>query len=107
MVEAFGDRQKRSVSVSCSTRTLSFDFYTLVGLEAFLSTRSYIEGFEPSQADVVVYREIQEAPSILDGNPNIIRWHTHIASYIDEFDSLPGDSDKPGPAYSFHAIVDT
>ncbi len=39
-------------------------------LESYLKTRSYIEGFEPSQADVVVYKELKSAPSA-DANPNV------------------------------------
>lgn len=39
-------------------------------LESYLETRSYIEGHEPSQADVAVYKELKSAPSA-DSNPHV------------------------------------
>ncbi|KAG6336309.1 hypothetical protein ID866_2785 [Astraeus odoratus] len=59
-------------------------------LEGHLTTRSYIEGYAPSQADVHVFKLIAEpvAPSY----PHIKRWYTHIKSYSAEHDSLPGSS---------------
>ncbi|KAF8841883.1 hypothetical protein BDN67DRAFT_481993 [Paxillus ammoniavirescens] len=59
-------------------------------LEKHLATRSYVEGYTPSQADVHVYKLITApAPSI---HPHTARWYTHIASYSAEFDTLPGTS---------------
>ncbi|KAH9929588.1 elongation factor 1 beta/delta chain [Epithele typhae] len=57
-------------------------------LESHLATRSYIEGYTPSQADVVVFKAITSAPT----TPNAARWYTHIKSYEAEFDSLAGSS---------------
>ncbi|KAH8077083.1 hypothetical protein BXZ70DRAFT_963030 [Cristinia sonorae] len=67
---------------------MSLDF---AKLEAHLATRSYVEGYTPSQADVHVFKAITSAPDA-SANPAIARWYTHIKSYTSEFDSLPGSS---------------
>ncbi|KAK0216225.1 hypothetical protein IW262DRAFT_1449719 [Armillaria fumosa] len=59
-------------------------------LEAHLATRSYVEGYTPSQADVHVYKAISSSPG--DSYPNVTRWYTHIKSYAAEHGSLPGSS---------------
>ncbi|KAF9054104.1 hypothetical protein BJ165DRAFT_1399395 [Panaeolus papilionaceus] len=63
----------------------------LTTLEAHLATRSYVEGYTPSQADVVVFKAISAAPDAA-ANPNVARWYKHIKSYAAEFDSLSGSS---------------
>lgn len=77
---------------------MGFDLSSLGGLESYLTTKSYIEGFEPSQADVAVYKELKKAPDAKE-NPHAARWYAHIASYADEFDSLPGDASKSASSY--------
>ncbi|KAL4065504.1 hypothetical protein V8B97DRAFT_1165456 [Scleroderma yunnanense] len=62
----------------------------LDSLEAHLSTRSYVEGYAPSQADVHVFRLIAEP--IASSYPHTKRWYTHIQSYSAEHDTLPGTS---------------
>ncbi|KAL0574036.1 Translation elongation factor 1 beta [Marasmius crinis-equi] len=64
-------------------------------LEEHLQTRSYIEGYTPSQADVHVFKAIANPDS---SYPNVTRWHKHIASYAAEHASLPGSS-KAGEAF--------
>ncbi|KAH7927558.1 hypothetical protein BV22DRAFT_1084755 [Leucogyrophana mollusca] len=61
----------------------------LDALEQHLVTRSYVEGYTPSQADVHVYKLIT-APDA--AHPHTARWYSHIKSYTAEFDSLPGSS---------------
>ncbi|KAF7297341.1 hypothetical protein MIND_00967500 [Mycena indigotica] len=63
----------------------------LTKLSEHLATRSYIEGYTPSQADVVVFKAISSAPSA-DSHPHIARWYTHIKSYEAEFGTLSGSS---------------
>ncbi|KAF4611472.1 hypothetical protein D9613_003905 [Agrocybe pediades] len=63
----------------------------LAKLEAHLATRSYVEGYTPSQADVVVFKAIAAAPEA-SANPNVARWYKHIKSYSAEHVSLPGSS---------------
>ncbi|KAJ7222215.1 hypothetical protein GGX14DRAFT_662899 [Mycena pura] len=63
----------------------------LAKLEQHLASRSYVEGYTPSQADVVVFKAISSAPSAA-ANPHVARWYTHIKSYTAEFASLPGSS---------------
>ncbi|KIL64652.1 hypothetical protein M378DRAFT_583291 [Amanita muscaria Koide BX008] len=60
-------------------------------LEQHLATRSYVEGYTPSQADVVVYKAIASAPDP-EQNVHVARWYSHIKSYASEHDSLPGSS---------------
>ncbi|TFK95269.1 elongation factor 1 beta/delta chain [Pterulicium gracile] len=64
-------------------------------LEKHLSTRSYVEGYTPSQADVHLFKLLSEAPA---GSPHVSRWYNHINSYTKEFDSLSGSS-KAGEAF--------
>ncbi|VEU19626.1 DEKNAAC100181 [Brettanomyces naardenensis] len=56
---------------------------TLTKLDAFLKDKSYIEGAAVSQADVTTYQAFQKA------YPNFTRWFNHIASFTEEFESLP------------------
>ncbi|XP_065219078.1 elongation factor 1-beta' [Planococcus citri] len=48
-------------------------------LENYLSERSYIEGYQPSQADVLVLTALKSAPT--KATPNVYRWYTHIQSF--------------------------
>ncbi|KAH7911288.1 hypothetical protein BJ138DRAFT_1101182 [Hygrophoropsis aurantiaca] len=61
----------------------------LDSLEQHLATRSYVEGYTPSQADVHVYKLITATDA---AHPHTTRWYNHIKSYTAEFDSLPGSS---------------
>ncbi|KAI0000757.1 EF-1 guanine nucleotide exchange domain-containing protein [Russula compacta] len=65
-------------------------------LEAHLSTRSYVEGYTPSQADVHVFKALSGPPGAATA-PHAARWYRHIQSYESEFGSLPGSS-KAGEA---------
>jgi len=67
-------------------------------LNGFLTTRSYIVGYAATQADVVVFKALKAAPAA-DKYPNAARWYKHIASYEDEFATLPGDASKPYTTY--------
>ncbi|KZT64196.1 hypothetical protein DAEQUDRAFT_732924 [Daedalea quercina L-15889] len=69
----------------------------LAKLNAHLITRSYVEGYTPSQADVHVYKAISSAPDA-SAYPAVARWYTHIKSYTAEFDSFSGSS-KAGEAF--------
>ena len=48
-------------------------------LDTFLADRSYIEGFQPSQADVVVFNELNNTPAL--STPNVLRWYNHMKSF--------------------------
>ncbi|GAB7348557.1 hypothetical protein MBLNU459_g6948t1 [Dothideomycetes sp. NU459] len=67
-------------------------------LESWTSTRSYIVGYTPSQADVKTFQAIKEQPSPAK-YPHAYRWYKHIASFESEFSSLPGDPTKEYTAY--------
>ncbi|KAK4241171.1 hypothetical protein C8A03DRAFT_12519 [Achaetomium macrosporum] len=70
----------------------------LAVLNNWLLTRSYITGYSASQADVVVFKALSSAPDAAK-YPNAARWYKHIASYEDEFATLPGDASKPYTVY--------
>jgi len=70
----------------------------LASLDAFIKTKSYIEGYAPSQADVTVFKAVSSAPDATK-YPNAARWYSHIATYKDEFETLAGDASKEASAY--------
>ena len=50
---------------------MGFDLSSSIDtLESHLETRSYVDGYEPSQADVAVYKELKSAPSA-ETNPHV------------------------------------
>ncbi|KAJ8683643.1 hypothetical protein QAD02_019435 [Eretmocerus hayati] len=55
-------------------------------LNNFLAERSYIEGYQPSQADVAVFEALGKVPA--NTNPHVLRWYNHIKSY--DHKTLPG-----------------
>ncbi|KAL0938829.1 elongation factor 1-beta [Colletotrichum truncatum] len=67
-------------------------------LNSWLTTRSYIVGHSPSQADVAVYKALQSSPNA-EKYPHAARWYKHISTYESEFATLPGDASK---AYSVY-----
>ncbi|KAH8796274.1 hypothetical protein DL96DRAFT_1083278 [Flagelloscypha sp. PMI_526] len=69
----------------------------LTKLEEHLAARSYVEGYEPSQADVHVFAAIGSVPDATK-NPHVARWYKHIKSYASEHGSLPGSS-KGGESF--------
>jgi len=73
----------------------------LTKLEAHLSSRSYVEGYTPSQADVHVFKTLSSPPNATAA-PHAARWYSHIRSYESEFGSLPGSS-KAGEALTASA----
>jgi elongation factor 1-beta len=67
-------------------------------LNNFLTTRSYIVGHNPTQADVKTFQAIKSQPAP-ETYPHAFRWYRHIASFESEFSSLPGDPSKDFTAY--------
>jgi elongation factor 1-beta len=63
-----------------------------------LADKSYIEGVNASQADVTVFTAVGSAPDA-GKYANAARWYKHIASFKEEFGTLPGD--KAAKASSF------
>ncbi|MCJ1431367.1 Translation elongation factor 1 beta [Xylographa pallens] len=70
----------------------------LTMLNSWLTTRSYITGYGPSQADVASFKGLKEAPSAAK-YPHAYRWYKHMSSYQSEFSSLPGDPSKAYTTY--------
>ncbi|KAH0562247.1 hypothetical protein GP486_003052 [Trichoglossum hirsutum] len=70
----------------------------LTMLENWLSTRSYIAGYNPTQADVACSKALKGSPAPAK-YPHVYRWHKHIASYAFEFPALPGDASKAYSTY--------
>uniref|UniRef100_A0A7N6BKK1 Elongation factor 1-beta n=1 Tax=Anabas testudineus TaxID=64144 RepID=A0A7N6BKK1_ANATE len=73
-------------------------------LNEFLSDRSYIEGYVPSQADVAVFDAISTPPST--DLCHALRWYNHIKSYQDQKNSFPGVK-KPLGQYGPAGVADT
>jgi elongation factor 1-beta len=57
-------------------------------LNQFLEDKSYIDGFQPSQADVAVFEALSSAPPA--DLHHALRWYKHIASYGAAKNALPG-----------------
>lgn len=60
----------------------------LKALNSFLEDKSYIDGYQPSQADVAVYEALSGAPAA--DLTNALRWYKHISSYSKDLKALPG-----------------
>lgn len=60
-------------------------------LNSYLAERSYIEGWQPTQADVVVLEALGKTPT--SSNPHVLRWYNHIKSY--DLKTLPGEKKAP------------
>ncbi|KAL7629411.1 Translation elongation factor 1 beta [Parahypoxylon ruwenzoriense] len=78
----------------------------LAVLNSWVTTRSYITGYAPSQADVACFKAIQSAPNS-EKYPHAARWYKHIASFEDEFPTLSGDAAAPYTTYGPEAIAAT
>ena len=57
-------------------------------LNDYLSDRSYVDGYIPSQADNVVFTALQCTPAA--EFIHALRWYNHISSYGNEKGSFPG-----------------
>ncbi|WP_278924661.1 hypothetical protein, partial [Pseudophaeobacter profundi] len=51
-------------------------------LDAYLSERSYIEGYQPTNADVAVFEAFSKPPT--STTPHALRWYNHIKSFSTE-----------------------
>ncbi|OAD57047.1 Elongation factor 1-beta [Eufriesea mexicana] len=60
-------------------------------LNSYLADHSYIEGWQPTQADVVVLEALGKTPT--SSNPHVLRWYNHIKSY--DLKTLPGEKKTP------------
>ncbi|XP_068458130.1 elongation factor 1-beta [Clinocottus analis] len=72
-------------------------------LNSFLSERSYIEGYVPSQADVAVFEAISAPPT--SDLCHALRWYNHLKSYQSQRSSLPGVK-KPLGQYGPAGVAD-
>nr|AAH71464.1 Eukaryotic translation elongation factor 1 beta 2 [Danio rerio] len=83
------------------------DLKTPAGLKVlnnFLSDKSYIEGYVPSQADIAVFDALSGVPSA--DLCHALRWYNHIKSFQKEKGSLPGVK-KPLGQYGPAGMEDT
>jgi elongation factor 1-beta len=60
-------------------------------LNDHLKTRSYVDGYQPSQADTGAFDKVKAAPSGKD-LPYIARWYSHIKSFGDLRKKFPASS---------------
>jgi len=72
----------------------------LKALNQFLEDKSYIQGFQASQADVAVYEALSgKCPSA--DLTHALRWYKHMSSYAKDLKALPGvkqHADAYGPS---------
>lgn len=54
--------------------------------------------YSPSQADVASYKALSSAPDAAK-YPHAARWYKHIASWSEDFATLPGDASKSYQTY--------
>lgn len=59
-------------------------------LNDYLVDKSYIEGYQPSQADTGVFNGLKAAPAA--DYSHALRWYNHIKSYGNEKTSFPGST---------------
>merc|ERR1712142_1454619 len=72
----------------------------------FLEDKSYVDGYVPSQADVVVFKAMSQPDEKF---VHALRWFLHMTSYKSSFTSLPGVAqslDKYGPSGAAPAADD-
>ena len=62
----------------------------LEDLNIYLSDRSYLSGFRPSQVDAYVFETLGNCPS--DIFPHVCRWYRHIASFGMERKNFPSQT---------------
>lgn len=67
----------------------------LVELDGYLVDKSYITGYTITQDDVYEFSRVKSVPA---GLVNLARWHRHIASYSDDFSTIPGEKRAPPQA---------
>jgi elongation factor 1-beta len=68
----------------------SGNLQTSEGLEAlntYLSDRSYVNGFRPSQTDTYFFETLDSCPS--HNFPHVCRWYRHISSFGLERKNFP------------------
>jgi len=56
---------------------------SLAQLDQYLADRSYVEGYQPSQADVVVFKAVGKAPEA-GKYKYASRWYTHINAFSEQ-----------------------
>ncbi|KAK8775783.1 elongation factor 1-beta-like [Amblyomma americanum] len=75
-------------------------------LNEHLVLRSYVEGYQPSQADATTYSALSGAPSA-EKFPHAARWYRHIGSYsASERSAFPGQKGEPAKATADDDDVD-
>jgi elongation factor 1-beta len=77
---------------------------SLAPLEDWLTTRSYIDGYAPSQADVAVLKVVTFNVNAAKF-PNVTRWRRHLKTFEDEYPTLSGDASKLYTAYGSSAAA--
>ncbi|KAI9635293.1 putative elongation factor 1-beta (ef-1-beta) [Dioszegia hungarica] len=61
----------------------------LAKIEQHLTTRSYVDGYAPSSADVKLYDSLNGVAPDAKQYPHAARWYRHILSYASEHSTLP------------------
>jgi len=61
-------------------------------LDSYLVDKSYITGYTITQDDVFEFSRVKSVPA---GLVNLARWHRHVASYKNDFATIPGEKRAP------------
>lgn len=73
-------------------------------LNEYLADRSYVSGYEPSQADISVFENISKVPGA--STPHVLRWYNHIKSFDGgERKKFPGEKKLPSGFAGGSAVV--
>ena len=72
-------------------------------LNTYLTERSYIEGYVPSQADVAVFNALKGKCPLGSSYPHAERWFNHIKSYDTESRKQFPKSQKPVEHFIDHS----
>lgn len=65
----------------------------------FLASKTdYLSSYSPTQADVATFKALKSAPEPAK-YPYAARWYKHIASWTEDFATLPGDASKSYSTY--------
>lgn len=63
----------------------------LEAINAFLETRSYVDGYQPSQCDTCLYQAVSQCKADKSNLPHLLRWLRHIGSFgQSKMNSFPG-----------------
>jgi elongation factor 1-beta len=86
------------LAFKCTSDEHSFHLLLIQFIAYLFRQANRKDRYAPSQADVATFKALKSAPASAK-YPHAARWYKHIASYTDEFATLPGDASKAYTTY--------